>query len=424
MTKSILVLSLSFSLFFSFASRAAAQTEAPAPEGRTGAVIGQIANGTDGGAVPESLAVMLHAWDDNGETVMLDGVSDSSGAFRFDDVPMKDGWVFAAMLSYNEITFFSDSGQVTPDTQEILLPLQIYETASDASPVRFSQLHTFFDFGPGEVLVTEVYVLSNPTDRAIVGGLKLAEGITGTLQFALPAEANKVKFESDDGTRFVITPYGFADTGAVLPGESVAQAIVNYTLSYSSGMTFTHAVNYPAEMVNVIVRADSGVTLGGNGLSEPERREFDSGEVLDVYSGKPLAASESLAITLTGEPQVRVAEGLSGAMADPALVPNTPANRWGIPVAGGILGLAMIGAGVWLWRRSRMPEEEAAAQPHPENEWSNVLQRIAGLDEAHERGEVPEAEFQSRRAELRAQATVILRAKEEKDDHDDDAKHD
>ncbi len=31
---------------------------------------------------------------------------------------------------------------------------------------------------------------------------------------------------------------------------------------------------------------------------------------------------------------------------------------------------------------------------------------------------------EARRAELRAQTTVILRTKEEKDDHDDDAKHD
>jgi len=406
-------------------SRAAAQTEAPSPDGRTGAVIGQIVNGTEGGAVPESLAVMLHAWDDNSETVMLEGVSDSSGVFRFDGVPMKDGWVFAAMLSYNDLSFFSDRGPVTADTQEILLPLQIYETASDASPVRLSQLHTFFDFGPGEVLITEVYVLSNPTDRAILGGLQLADGKTGTLQFMLPAEANKVKFESDDNSRFVITPYGFADTGAVLPGESSTKAIVSYTLPYVSGMTFTHAVNYPVEMMSAITSADSGVMLAGNGLSEPTRREFDSGEVLDVYSAKPLAASESLAFTLTGEPQFRVAEGLSGTMADSGTrVPNTPANRWGIPVAGGILGLAMVGAGVWLWRRGRMPEEEAAAPSHSENEWSNVLQAIAGLDEAHERGEVAEAEFQSRRADLRAQAKVLLGAEEKKDGHDDDASHD
>ncbi|MEK9165062.1 MAG: hypothetical protein AAB342_06845, partial [Chloroflexota bacterium] len=423
--KSIIALSLSFSLSFSFATLASAQTEAPSPEGRTGVVIGQIANGTADGEVPGELAVMLHAWDENGETVMLDGVADSTGAFRFDEVPMQDGWVFAAMLTYNDVTFFSDPGQVTPNTQELLLPLQIYETASDASPIRISQLHAFFDFSPGEVLVTEVYVLSNPTDRAIMGGLKLAEGATGTLQFALPAEANKVKFESDDGARFVITPYGFADTGAVLPGEGTTQAIVSYTLPYSSGMTFTHPVNYPVEMMSAITSVDSGVALGGNGLSEAARREFESGEVLDIYSAASLPPGESLAVTLTGEPTYRAADGTTGAMADPSLVPNTLANRWGIPVAGGILGLAMIGAGVWLWRRSRMAEEEeAAAQSYPENEWSNILHAIAELDEAHERGEVADAEFQPRRAELHARAKVILRAEEEKDDHDDDAKHD
>ncbi len=105
MIKFLTALTLSLSLSFSFIARAAAQTEPP-PE-RTGTVIGQIANGTMGGEVPGDVAVVLHAWDDNGETVMLDGVADSSGAFRFDEVPMQDGWVFAAMLSYNDVTYFS-----------------------------------------------------------------------------------------------------------------------------------------------------------------------------------------------------------------------------------------------------------------------------------------------------------------------------
>jgi hypothetical protein len=34
------------------------------------------------------------------------GQADASGAFRFEDVPMQDGWVFAAMLSHRDVTFF------------------------------------------------------------------------------------------------------------------------------------------------------------------------------------------------------------------------------------------------------------------------------------------------------------------------------
>ncbi|MBI3361494.1 MAG: hypothetical protein HY023_10330 [Chloroflexi bacterium] len=228
-------------------SRVIAQTDAP-PAGRTGTVTGQIVSGTSGGGVPGGVAVILHAWDQSGETVMLDGAADSSGAFRFDDVPLQDGWTFGAMLTYNDVTFFSDFVEVKPETSELVLPLTIYETTPDASSVRISQMHAFLDFAPGEVAVSEIYILSNGSDRAVVGGTTLADGRTATLEFALPPGANKVSFKGDDsGGRFLITPEGFADTGAVQPGEGATQIIVSYTLPYSSGMTVAHPVNYPAE---------------------------------------------------------------------------------------------------------------------------------------------------------------------------------
>lgn len=83
MIKLFAALALSFSLSFSFVWRAAAQSETPPPS-RTGTVYGQIANGTQGGEIPGDLAVMLHAWDEQGETVMLDSKADASGMFRED----------------------------------------------------------------------------------------------------------------------------------------------------------------------------------------------------------------------------------------------------------------------------------------------------------------------------------------------------
>ncbi|MEK7312160.1 MAG: hypothetical protein AAB382_09320, partial [Chloroflexota bacterium] len=149
MTKFLTTLALVTSLLVSIASSASAQTTTPPAGDRTGTVTGQIANGTKGGKVPGDLVMMLHAWDENGETVMLDGKADASGAFRFETVPMKDGWMFAAMLSYNDVTFFSDGVEVQPGAKEIPLALAIYETSSDASQAWVSQYHTLLDFAPG-----------------------------------------------------------------------------------------------------------------------------------------------------------------------------------------------------------------------------------------------------------------------------------
>lgn len=411
MTRLLVVLPFSFFVSFSFIPRAVAQSETPPPS-RTGTVYGQIANGTEGAEIPGDLAVMLHAWDEQGETVMLDGKADSSGAFRFENVPMQDGWVFAAMLSYHDVTFFSETAEVQPEIKELALPLIVYETTSDASAVRISQMHVFLDFVSGKLTVGEIYVLSNAGDRALVGGLTLPDGKTATLQFALSAEANEVRFEGEDTARFVITPEGFADTGAVLPGEGTAQVVVTYNLPYASGMTFAHAVNQPVEAANVLVRADSGVTLAGDGLSEPIPREMQTGESFNIYAAGPLTPDESLAVTLSGEPSYRMADGMNGAMAEPpASTLTATLNRWGIPIAGGLLGMALMAAGVWWWRRSGKPEAELQEVVQG-GDWSGILQAIAALDEAHERGEVAEADYRSRRAELRAHARAILQAQE------------
>ena len=413
MTKYFAAVALTLTLALPFVSNAAAQSETP-PPGRTGTVTGQIANGTAGGEVPSDLALMLHAWDESGETVMLDGQADASGAFRFEDVPMQDGWVFAAMLSHRDVTFFSETGEVMPETKEIALPLIVYETTPDASAVRISQMHVFLDFVPGKLTVGEIYVLSNTGDRAVVGGLPLPakRGKTATLQFTLPAEANEVRFEGEDTARFVITPEGFADTGAVLPGESTAQVMVTYVLPYTSGTTFAHAVNQPVEAANILMRADAGVTLVGDGLSEPTPREMQTGETFNIYAAGPRAPGESLAVTLTGEPTYRMADGMSGAATGasaPAL--SATVNRWAIPIAGGLLGVALIAAGVWWWRRSGKPEAELQEVVQG-GDWSGILQAIAALDDAHERGEVADDEYHLRRTELRVRARSILQAQE------------
>ena len=412
MNKVLVAVISSLLILQTFVGRISAQSETPSEADRTGTVIGQVTNGTEGGEVPGDLAVMLHAWDEAGETVMLDGVADSSGAFRFETVPMKDGWVFAAMLSYLDVTFYSEGVEVQSGMNEVTLPLTVYETVADATPVYISQLHALLDFTPGEVVVNEIYILSNPTDRAIVGGLTLADGKAATLQFVLPAGANKLKFEGENsGTRFVITPDGFADTGVVLPGEDTAQVMLTYTLPYSSGVAISHAINYPVEATNVMLRADSGVALSGKGLGEATRQEVAPGAVFDIYTGNPLAPGDSLTVTLTGEPTYSAANAMSGTMAEsvePAA--NTIADRWGISAAGALLGLTMIGFGIWWWRRSVERDEVEDESPA---EWWETLRAIAALDEAHDQGKVSDGEYRTRRAELQAQARVLLQEMEQ-----------
>lgn len=363
MNKIFLALTLTISLALTLVLTALAQTPIPP---RTVNITGQIVNGTPGGTVPANSSVLLHAWDEERETVMLGGTADSSGKFRFDNVPIQDGWVFAVMLNYQNMTFLSTPAEAKPDTKALTLPLTIYESTTDSSSVSVAQIHTFLDFVPGKLTVGEIYVLSNSGDRAVVGGLKLANGKTATLQFALPDGAQEVSFEDEDPGRFVITPNGFADTGSINPGKGSRRVTVTYTLPYTSGMTFTHKVNQPVESVNVLLRTDSGVMATGNEVSLLTTRTMQTGETFNVYTTNSRSPGDSIAVTLTGKPNYYVPPATTNTTTNKTnsttssstSVTNTYENRWGIPVSAGMLGAAMIVAGLWWWKRNKDFEDE------------------------------------------------------------------
>ncbi len=427
-----LALSLLLSLSFSFARVVRAQdgqpTQAPGPTAaaatpaRTGSVTGQLTNGTAGGTIPGSLAMMLHAWDEAGETLMLDGTVDEKGAFRFDNVEMQTGWTFAAMLAYNDVTFYSESAPVTPESNEISLPLTVYETSTDASAVLIAQLHTLLDYAGGEVTVGEVYVLSNASDRVVAGAVDLADGRKASLEFALPDGANKVSFEANSSKAAfsMIDAARFADSTPLQPGSGRTQVIVQYTLPYRSGMEIAHAILYPMGGVNIIQRADAGVTIAGPGLAEPTTTTMGDGGSYLVYALGPVPALAGVTLTLTGEPNYQAIDGAApaaGAASPSGLAAGL--QRAALPIAGGALGLTLVGLGVWWLRRAGRQETEEEDSGHEpatgsagHADWTGVLHAIAQLDAAHERGEIPEADYAEQRTAMKAQARAVLQAEQ------------
>ncbi len=420
----VLSVSLSLSLFLSFAPIARAQQGGPTAEptpasgDRTGVVTGQLANGTAGGDVPGNLAMMLHAWDDAGETLMLDGTVKERGAFRFDNVEMQDGWTLAAMLTYNDVTFFSESETVAPASNEISLPLTVYDTTTDASAVRIAQFHAFPDYAGGEVTVAEVYVLSNTSDRVVAGAVELPDGRKASLEFALPDGANRVSFEANSSMAnfSMIDAARFADATPLQPGSGRSQVIVQYTLPYKSGMEISHAIWYPVDGINIIQRADAGVTVAGPGLAEPKTTTMGDGTNYVVYALGPVPAAAGLTLTLTGKPNFQALEG-AAPVTEAASQSGLTAGLEGaaLPIAGGILGTTLVGLGLWWLRRAGRQEtddeelssEPATASVGPAN-WTGVLQAIAQLDAAHERGEVPDADYAEQRTAWKAQARALL----------------
>jgi hypothetical protein len=85
-----------------------------------------------------------------------------------------------------------------------------------------------------------------------------------------------------------------------------------------------------------------------------------------------------------------------------------------IALGGVALGLAVLGVGVWWYRR---PDSEYLFDVEDETEasYDHLVTQIALLDDAHDQGEINSSDYISQRAKMVRQAKAILTQSSEQD---------
>ena len=404
MKRRIVVTLFLISIFLLVTTRvASAQTQPPsnpADDSSTGEVSGAITNGTPGASVPGGLDLMLHAWDDtDAQKLMLHGQSTPEGSFVFDEVPFEPGLMYAVMAVYEDGMYYSDLVQVEPDQTELQLEVPIYESTTDLSQARIDQVHVLFYFDQGGLAVSEVYVLSNLGDTTVKGTDALEDGTPVTLKFSLPEEAASISFNRDNGGRFLQYPGGFADTAPLVPGEGASQVLVSYVLPYDNGLAYSFTPPLETGSLSFLAPQDSGLMITGEGIEASGEWPMQDGTNFNVFSHESLKSGETTRISLSGQPE-------TGMMANQPLVSRNLGPGIGIGVAA--LGLTLIFLGVWWWRKPESQPKET-----PVRDFQQLLTEIAVLDETYERGEIEQADYAIRRADLRQQAKATAQQDED-----------
>jgi hypothetical protein len=260
-------------------------------------------------------------------------------------------------------------------------------------------MHVLFNFAQDGLEMTEIYALSNTGVRTVKDAVKLADGTTATMRYPLPKDADFIFFQPDTADRFVKYAGGFADTSALLPGGQGDRFAVQYMVPYAQGRIFEYTAPVDIKALNFLLPQNSGVQLKGEGLAGPEPVTLDAGKSYEVYSLSDVRAGQSFQVTLSGKP---AAGGKAAATTGDLSLP--------LGLGGGILGLAMIGAGIWWWRK---PEPDADEQEQTDGNpgapaLDDLVARIARLDHAHEQGEIEDAQYRDERTRLRNEAKKML----------------
>lgn len=364
------------------APEAAEQPEAEtAPE--AGVVQGSIVAGTPGGSVPAGLEVRLRGLTVNDQNQVTEFLAQTAtagadGSFRFEGLPFDvQRAAYVVETTYNGVVF--SNGQVIDAANPAMtLPLTVYETTTDASVITVDAMHLVLREHPDALLVMQLYVFSNASDRLFVTEQPVSGGRRGSVAIAIPPDAYDVQFEDGQlGGRFVALGDRIYDTDQMLPGSQSHSIIVTYFLPFDGPRDVELPLLYNTAQVTVL--AQEGQRIRAEQLTDAGAEVIDN----TAYSkliGSGLAAGETLSL--------RISRGAAAGN----VLPIVLASAAGVLLAGGVV--------YWVIQRRRLLPAPALAGIPAQQE--GLLREIAQLDEAFAAGRINRFEYEARRADLKA----------------------
>ncbi len=227
----------------------------------SGVVQGTITNPT-GGSELDGLAVNLHAFDGMSLVYTATVQSQVDGSYRFEGVRVQKSWTFLTTVDYHGALYGSQMTAAEQDNGTVELPIQVYDTTTDASVLSVDRLHFFFEFlDQNTVRVVELYVISNPTEKTVMAS---GEGEPVT-RYTLPEGAANLQFQDGElGGRYIKTDNGFGDTVSIQPGAGNYQLLFSYEMPYQRKLELIRPVTMNIQALVVLV-PEGSVKVKGEG---------------------------------------------------------------------------------------------------------------------------------------------------------------
>ncbi|HLF88981.1 MAG TPA: c-type cytochrome [Anaerolineales bacterium] len=381
---------------------AEAQPEVEAVATGQGVFSGQVVN-ISGGEIPSDLEVVLHGFDQFQEVISITTTVETGGTFRFDGVEIPAGRAYILTVDYKNTTYTSELAVVEAGVNEYVLPVSIYETDTNTSGLVVDRLHVLFEFiSEEQVRVAELVIITNLSDRVIVPN----DANEPAMTFALPPGASNLQFQEGAlGRDFVETADGFGDLRAIVPGQGQHQVLFSFDMPYDRGLEILQPFHLPVQNL-VVLAPDVGVKVEGNGLVSGGIQDVQ-GVPYELFTGGALPEDGQLVLSLSGQPD------LGGSN------PVAAGSSSNLAIGLGALGVAVLGAGIWLFRRSNAngfvedefdeEDEEEPLDALPDGmDTESLMDAIIALDDYFKAGELPEEAYLQRRAVLKEQLRKLL----------------
>ncbi len=398
----LLALALAAIAFLLFpVSHATAQTSA------SGRIEGTVINATSD-APPGStanLTVTLLSLAQGATSIVTQTTqTDASGRFVFTNLDTTTTTRYLLTTRYSDVDYYSQILAFTTDTPLLSTVLSVYESTENPDVVRILETYLIMDVKAPWLVIQQVVVLENTSDRVYVNRANVPHPHT----LRVPILARAIDIQFDDQTVDATTLRGDGVLTYTLPiGPGKDQIFFEYAVPYTAPR-----YEFSLPLFNDVGRlavylVDVGATIHSQQLAPaPNPMEGTPGAPkLIVVAAEKLAAGTTVRASLDRLP--------ASASASPttSLVPFSDNSMLTIVLLALAAGVAATLIAYPLVRRHRQrSEEDAEALDEEEHdERTKLLQQIAALDDAFEAGEISEMEYKSRRAALKNQVREMLR---------------
>jgi len=243
-------------------------------------------------------------------------------------------------------------------------------------------------------------LLSNRGQQTVVP----AEGEDLAVVFELPPGAENLSVQNSMMLRYFDAENGFG-IEAIRPSETPYEVTYAFTMPYDRKKLDVELPLPLDTMAAIVIAPQEGVKLKSDQLVNSGTRDLQ-GTPYATYTADNLKAGDTLRFTLSGAPKTGT-DWIAGG----------EGSGSNLAVGLGAFGLALIGVGVYLWRRSNQREEvefdeEEALEEAVADSADDLIDAILALDDLYKAGEIPEAAYQQRRGELKARLQSLLDADE------------
>lgn len=378
-----------------------------------------VENGTSNAALPSELQLTILSVriGEDSETLIEQRETSWGGEpLRIEQMPIFANGFIEVRALYNDITFWARLDALEALSNQETLTLTLYETTNDPSIIKLESVWYVVDAVTGEGLADYLvwYFFTNTSDRIYIGEAEDAN----LLELPLPPNIQGLNFQAELGpavnVNFVDNVPYIVDNRLVFPQQRQVLPI-EFFLPYNGELTLTHDIGYAADRIVVYVSSYRKLAFEGVGFESTGQEELPSLGLYESYTKFSHSKDDVVVFTIADTDQTP--------QVDPHTITNpnqseenaTTAdffreNRWFI-FGIGVLMVVMGG----MYFVYDLQKERIRARANIEH-LSNIEQRqqqlieaLAALDEAYERGELKTTAYQKRRQRLRDELKQLLK---------------